>query len=107
MQAIITYMHLHKFTIIKKNLKERENFFSDIKIKTVLTFGHKQISSPHHHEIHFYTILKYFKHLKRNHTNHNHLCSSPLNYTYPYTSISIHVNYNSLYAFPQIYNYKK
>ena len=33
--------------------------------------------------------------------------SSPLNYKHPYTSISIHANYNNLYAPSQIYNYKK
>ena len=37
--------------------------------KLRLLFGNKQISSPHYHEIHFYTILKYFKRLKKNHTN--------------------------------------
>ena len=89
------------------NRAHENTFFSGIKIKTVPTFGHKQISSPHYRKTHFYTILYYFKHLKKNHTKHNHLYSSPLNYTYPYTSISVHANYNNLYAPSQIYNYKK
>ena len=37
----------------------------------------------------FYTILKYFKHLKRKPTN-------IITNTHPYTSISIHENYNHL-----------
>ena len=36
--------------------------------------------SPHYHNPRFYTILKHFKHLKRNHTNNNHLYSPTLNY---------------------------
>ena len=96
-------MHLHKFIIIKKKLKKAGTLFS----KTVLAFRHKQISSSHYHETHFYTILYYFKHLKKNHANNNHLYSPPSNYTYPYTSISIYVNFNHLYASSQIYNYKK
>ena len=84
-----------------------DTFFPSVKSKTVPAFRHKQIPNSHHHETHFYTILKYFRHLKRNHTNHNHLYSSPLNYTYTYTSISIQANYNNLYAPLQIYNYKK
>ena len=37
----------------------------------------------------FYTILKYFKHLKRKPTD-------IITNTHPYTSISIHENYNHL-----------
>ena len=96
-------MHLHKFIIIKKKLKKAGTLFS----KTILAFRHKQISSSHYHETHFYTILYYFKHLKKNHANNNHLYSPLSNYTYPYPSISIYVNFNHLYASSQIYNYKK
>ena len=103
MQIIIIYRHPHKFIIIKTELKKLgHNFF-----KTVLAFRHKQISSSHYHETHFYTILYYFKNLKKSHTNHDHLYSSLSNYKHSYTSISIHVNYNHLYASSQIYNYKK
>ena len=34
-------------------------------LKLCQLFGNDQISSPHYHETHFYTILKYFKHLKK------------------------------------------
>ena len=71
-------------------------FFPGVKSKTVPAFRHKQILSPHYHETHFYTILKCFKRLKRNHKNHNYLYSSPSNYTYPQVSASIHANYNHL-----------
>ena len=67
-------MHPYKLIIIKKKLKKSwDTFFSGIKIKTVPDFRHKQISSSHYHETHFYTILKYFKQLKRNHANVNYL----------------------------------
>ena len=84
-----------------------DTYFPSVKSKTVPAFRHKQILNLHHHETHFYTIFKIFIHLKKNHTNHNHLYSSPLNYTYPYTSRSILANYNNLYSPSQVYNYKK
>ena len=73
-------MHPLKFKIIKKKLKKAGTLFLRHKIKTVPAFRHRQVSSPHHHETHFYTIYTI---LERNHTNHNHLYSSPSNYTYP------------------------
>ena len=43
--------------------------------------SNKQISLPHYHDPHFYTILKCFKHLKKNYKNFNYLYTSTHFYT--------------------------
>ena len=53
-QTRIIYIHSYKPIIIKK----LEHFFPRSKIETIPAFWNKQISSPHHYETHFYTILK-------------------------------------------------
>ena len=128
MQIIIIYKYPQKFIIIKKKLKKLGHFFLRREIqKLSQLLG----TGKFHHLVTMRLILIPFKHLRKNHTNLNHLYSSPSNYTYPYTSISIyanhnhlylspsntyhlsylsisiHTNYNNLYAPSQIYNYKK
>ena len=57
------------FSPLKIKSATWRTFSPALNLKLRLLFGNKQISSPHYHDIHFYTILKYFKHLKKNHTN--------------------------------------
>ena len=49
-------------------------------LSSALLFGNEKILSPHYRNPHFYTTLKHFTHLKRNHTNNNHLYSPTLNH---------------------------
>ena len=90
-------MRSHKFIIIKN--KKLGHFFLRHKNQNCSHFrtqANPKLSLPQHPI--FYTILKYFKHLKTNDTN-------IITNTNTYTSISIHANYNHLHKLIIIKNY--
>ena len=90
------YASPHKFVVIKTKLKNLEHFFLRHKNQNCSHFwsqANSKLSLPQHPI--FYIILKYFKHLKRNHIINTH--------TYP--SISIHANYNLIHKLIIIKNY--